>query len=220
MILACINHKGGAGKTTVSQNLAVYFAHGGNKVCIIDTDESENSLVWYEERSEDLPMVNVHSHTRHTTLKKYIHQLYNQEGYDVIIIDGRPTLAPITEETIKHSHLIVIPTRPDSKSDIISTEQLANKIKEVEEMENKPISAFFLINQTRSNLTIQKEFHEGLKQHSEVYNIPVLNTKWKLRTVFGKANGESKGVIEMNDREAKQEVKQLADEIQTIFNAL
>lgn len=220
MILSCINHKGGAGKTTVSQNLAVYFAHAKKKVCIIDTDESENSLIWYEERNVDLPAVHVHSHTRHTTLKKYIRQLYENDGYDIILIDGRPTLAPITEETIKCSHLVVIPTRPDSKSDIISTEQIANKINEIEESEERGIPAYFLINQGRSNLTIQKEFQEGLKHHSEVYKIPVLKTSWKLRTVYGKANGESKGVIEMGSKEAIKEVQALAKEIENIFKKL
>ena len=40
MIISCVSYKGGAGKTTVCQNLAVYFAHQGKSVCVIDADGS------------------------------------------------------------------------------------------------------------------------------------------------------------------------------------
>ena len=48
MKIGITNLKGGVGKTTLSINLAVCFAHMGYKVCIVDTDTNQNSMqmVW------------------------------------------------------------------------------------------------------------------------------------------------------------------------------
>ncbi len=51
MILSSISYKGGVGKSTISQNLAVLFAKQKYRVCIVDADESgsssETRIKWY-----------------------------------------------------------------------------------------------------------------------------------------------------------------------------
>ena len=58
MIIASISYKGGVGKSTVAQNLAVCFAHLNFKVVIVDTDTNQNSLSWYGARDSELPESN------------------------------------------------------------------------------------------------------------------------------------------------------------------
>ena len=45
------NSKGGSGKSTISINLASYFASQGKKVVIADFDPQSSSLDWLENRS-------------------------------------------------------------------------------------------------------------------------------------------------------------------------
>ena len=59
MKIGVSNLKGGVGKTTISQNLAVCFAQMGFKTCIVDTDENQNSLAWSGVRPAELPPITV-----------------------------------------------------------------------------------------------------------------------------------------------------------------
>ena len=52
------NPKGGGGKTTLSTNLAGYFANQGIKVCLLDLDKQQSSYGWLERRPEQLPEIN------------------------------------------------------------------------------------------------------------------------------------------------------------------
>jgi len=57
MSICITNLKSGVGKTTISINLALCFAHMGYRVCILDTDTNQSSLKWYGARDESLPDV-------------------------------------------------------------------------------------------------------------------------------------------------------------------
>ena len=53
MIISVTSLKGGVGKSTIAQNLAVCLAHNGVNVCIADADPAnENSGNWGNIRSE------------------------------------------------------------------------------------------------------------------------------------------------------------------------
>jgi len=45
-----INAKGGSGKTTISTNLASYFASNGYKVTLVDLDPQGSSTKWLSSR--------------------------------------------------------------------------------------------------------------------------------------------------------------------------
>ncbi len=51
------NPKGGAGKTTLSTNLAGYFANEGRKVTLCDLDRQQSALRWMAFRDPALPPV-------------------------------------------------------------------------------------------------------------------------------------------------------------------
>ncbi len=51
------NPKGGAGKTTLSTNLAGYFANEGKKVTLYDLDRQQSALRWMAFRDPALPAV-------------------------------------------------------------------------------------------------------------------------------------------------------------------
>ena len=59
MIISITSLKGGVGKSTISQNVAVCFAHMGYKVAIVDTDLNASSVHWSGMRGEDMPHITV-----------------------------------------------------------------------------------------------------------------------------------------------------------------
>ena len=52
-----INSKGGCGKTTVTTNLASYYAVAGTRVAIKDYDPQGSSLQWLKSRPAHLPRI-------------------------------------------------------------------------------------------------------------------------------------------------------------------
>ena len=72
MKIGITNLKGGVGKSTITQNLAVCFAHLDYKVVIVDTDTNQNSLSWYGARDSELPNINVVGVSESEALSKSI----------------------------------------------------------------------------------------------------------------------------------------------------
>ena len=110
MKIGVTNLKGGVGKTTISQNLAVGLAHIGYKVCIVDTDRNQNSLAWVGERSDDLPNLLAVGLTDSKSLNKMVDQL--DKDHDFIVIDGTPSLSEMSTRIILASDLLLIPILP------------------------------------------------------------------------------------------------------------
>ena len=54
--IVVINPKGGCGKTTISTNLASYFASKGPIPAIMDCDQQGSTMSWIERRPADLPV--------------------------------------------------------------------------------------------------------------------------------------------------------------------
>ncbi len=220
MILASINHKGGTGKTVIAQNLAVCYANTGAKVCIVDADTSQNSMRWFDARGDQEPRIPVFSNPNHRTIRRTVEDLYNNEGYDTIIIDSPPSLEKIAGEIISLSHIVLIPISPTGGNDIWSTEQIAEEIDRLSEEKGQRIPSRFIINRLQPNLKVHQMFLEALREHSRVYNIGILETMLHLRTAYGMANLYGQGVYEQDDPKAAAEMVNLANEIQQIFEKL
>jgi len=51
------NPKGGSGKTTISTNLAGYFANRGKHVVLSDMDRQKSATAWLNRRDVSLPLI-------------------------------------------------------------------------------------------------------------------------------------------------------------------
>ena len=205
MRIGITNLKGGVGKTTVSQNLAVCFAHMGFKTCIVDTDENQNSLVWSGVRSSDFPDIMVVGVIDINALPKTVDKLHRD--YDIVIIDGTPSLSEMATGIIVSSDILIIPILP-SAHDYRAMAPFFKRYQQATALKGE-IPAYFLINQYSSNGNIYKRMKEVI----EGFKIGVLKSVLAKRVAYLETAVDGKGVYESNDMKAKEEMVNLTREV-------
>ncbi len=206
MRIGITNLKGGVGKSTITQNLAVCLAHMGYRVVIVDTDTNQNSLSWYGAREKDLPDLTVVGVTDSQALSKTIDNLH--KDYDIVLIDGTPNLSQMVTRIILSSDLLLIPIRPGAQ-DFRTMEEFITRYNEAKEFRGE-IPAFFLLNE----FSPQKKVHEGISGMIESsFDIELLQTKVNSRVAYTEASISGKGVYEYSDAKAKNEMVRLTKEV-------
>jgi chromosome partitioning protein len=212
MILSITSLKGGVGKSTIAQNLGVCFAHSKYKVCIVDVDTNQSAQRWSGLRNEELPAVPVFALTDGIELAKNIKHL--AQNYEILIIDGTPSLTKVTSKIVLLADLLIIPILP-SGLDIWATEQFIERYRDAEVQKGENIPAYFLLNQFQST-NLSNEIKDVLEQT----DIPVLKTNLKNRVAFREAVIKGLGVFEYKDEKAKSEIVELFKEITSIIKKL
>jgi chromosome partitioning protein len=211
MIISVTSLKGGVGKSTITQNLAVCFAHSGYKVCIADADANQSALRWSSLRDEEnLPLIPAFG-TPEKTLSSNIKRL--NDDYEIVLVDGTPSLDRVTSKIILLADLVLVPILP-SGLDIWATEQFLERLADAREQKESAIPAYFLLNQFQSNLNLNKEFREVLNDTG----IPVLDSVLRTRVAYREAVIKGLGVYEFKDEKAKSEFIELYNEIVAIVS--
>ncbi len=129
-VISILNHKGGVGKSTISTNLAGYFANQGKKVLIGDFDVQQSSYNWLEHRPEGLPKI-------------YAWQINNgaisteEKDIDIVIIDSPAGIrAGSLQKLVSMSDKVIVPLKP-GYFDILSTESFLEEIVEIINSQSK-----------------------------------------------------------------------------------
>ncbi len=217
MILSLISYKGGVGKSTLSQNLAVLFAHQKHKVCIVDADTSNVTVKWSGIRmdEEKSPTIQVVSMTDTKAIIGTIKELY--KNYDIILIDSPPSYQPISAKIMLISHLILFPIKPTGRSELWTATDILDRYQETQQLKEERTPAYFVINDYDPRPSFHKSFVEVLNDLGEDYGVPTLKTYVHHRTVFGEANSKGTGVIEESNPKAKATLVKLGKEIMDLI---
>jgi chromosome partitioning protein len=215
MIVSVTSLKGGVGKSTIAQNLAVCFAHSGYKTCIADADTNQSSVRWSGLRDEGLPGILVNGLPDGRELAKNVKVL--NDTFDIIVIDGTPSLSATTSKILLLADILLIPVLP-SALDLWATQQFIERYRDAKEQREQNIPAYFVLNQHDERTTLGKEIRDALDAFKED-GIGVLETSIKNRASYKKAVMEGLGVYEYTDAKAKEEIVALANEIQTLISA-
>lgn len=212
MIISVTSLKGGVGKSTISQNLAVCFAHMGYKTAIVDTDTNASSMHWSGLREEGLPEITVLGLTDSEALRKNIKRIHND--YDVIIIDGTPSISKLVSTILVLGDIILIPIRP-SGFDIWATEKFLESYEQAKALRDD-MQAYFVINEYNPRANLNNEIKDALKE----LEIDTLNTTFRTRIAYGEASVMGIGAYEYRDEKAKKEATNLANEVLNILKNL
>jgi len=106
--LAVVAQKGGTGKTTLALNLAALAASDGLRVALVDCDPQRSAASWWETReSDDITLIE-----RTASDLPMIQEAARADGYDLLVVDTRPSVEAETMQAIQSATVAVIPTRP------------------------------------------------------------------------------------------------------------
>ena len=219
MILSVTTTKGGAGKTTIAINLAVAFAHKGYDVCIIDADEGQHSaLDWSEYREEDL-----HIPVMKVATKSLIKEVRNNFStrFEVIIIDGRPTSGGSTNQAAMASDIALIPIK-QSSIDLEAFKKYLPKFKAVKDLKEDiggRVEGYVILNDLTPNSRSSRDIQEAVQDIiGRAGYVKLLESKLHHRVIYSDSLISGLGVVEEKDAKAKQEIENLATELEKIMS--
>lgn len=209
-VIVVANQKGGVGKSTIACNLAVNFAVRKKSVLLIDTDTQESSISFRSIRqSDDIKSISMKTPTIHKDIGGF-------KNFDIVIIDAGGRDDAIFRSAILSAAygILIVPTLP-SVYDLWATEDTLRIIQDARVYQD--INAYILINQV-IKANIVRDTEESLAELIKKYNIKLLQTSIYSRVVYRNCIKEGKGVVEMFDKKAKEEMEQLTNEISNLTN--
>jgi len=203
-IIAIVGNKGGAGKTTLSVNLAAGISQQSS-IAVIDADPQGSSLQW---RAIAGDIVNFPVYAPTFSLKQQS-QSYAKKT-DFVLIDCPPSVkAPQTISVLEFADVAIIPVQP-SPIDLWATVHIEKAISEAKET-NPNLKAILVINQLESRTTLSKLVREVLDEIA----LPVADTAIRRRAIYRNSALEGKSVFNVGKRgaDAVEELNSLIQEV-------
>lgn len=169
--IVVINAKGGCGKSTVSTNLASFYASKGFQTVLYDFDEQGSSMRWLQTRPQTVPAI--HGVTAHRNAAKGVTRSWHMRlppETSRMIVDTPPGLkGPELANQLKGADYILIPVLP-SWLDICATADFLKELVVNLKVHKGNARLAIITNRARRNTTAFKELEEFLSH----LNIPVL----------------------------------------------
>ncbi|EBX4227528.1 peptide transporter [Salmonella enterica subsp. enterica serovar Senftenberg] len=207
-VIAVLNQKGGAGKTTIATHLARALQLAGSDVLLVDSDPQGSARDWAAVREDQpVPVVGIDRPTIERDLKSIAKK-------DFVVIDGAPQAADLAVSAIKAANFILIPVQP-SPYDIWATADLVELVKQRIEVTDGKLKAAFVVSRAIKGTKIGAEVTEALSG----YGLPVLESRITQRVSYPSTAAGGTTVIDAEPGgEAAREVQALANEIKQLLS--
>ncbi len=215
MIISVTNLKGGVGKSTLAQNLAVILAQKGYNLCVADTDvEQQTSMKWAGVRASlgegsiaDVPVFLINPDT-------ISDQILNKLGkkYDLVIIDGTPALTELTTRIVIMSDLVLTPILA-SATDVWALDTFLKRFEEAKitkEAMGGKVELRVVLNKYNDRVNLDREIGETIKE----MGVKLLDAKVSTRVAYKEATVQGLGVAELKDKNAQAEMAALVKELE------
>lgn len=214
-IIAIVNQKGGAGKTTTTMQLAGTIARRGYKVLVVDADPQGTATRWAASAEDNTPFpasvvgLSAASEKVHREVRKFIND------YDFIIIDCPPAAdSPVPQSALLIADLALVPIIP-SPPDMWAAVGIKQVIENASTI-NETLQSRLVLNQTQPKTTLAQESSEILSE----FGIPLAKTTIQQRQVYRQSAVFGQTVHDLGQKAsaATREIETLADEVSTILD--
>lgn len=204
MIVAVVNQKGGAGKTTIALNLAAALAAEGARVLLIDADPQQTAQDWAAVRQTPptFQVVGLAKPVLHRDLPALA------ADYDHVVIDGAPRNYEVARSAIAAADVVLIPVQP-SGADFWASRETVNLGKESRSFKETQKSVF-VVSRKIGRTVLGRDIADALAE----FEIPILRAGTTQRVAYAEALTAGTTVIE------NQPNGPAADEIRAVLAEL
>ena len=185
--------KGGAGKTSLSRNLAVAAAADGENVLCVDLDPQGSLRSWWQARLDENPAM-LEADPAPAALRKTLQAA--AKVFDLAVIDTPPAAPVWLADAIGAANLVLIPVRP-SPDDLRAVGATISAVNAA-----KAPFAFVLSQAPRAKIT--EEAVRVLAQHGRVAPVKIAQ-----RVIYAETGASGAGVIETADVKAADEIRDI-----------
>ena len=190
-----LNAKGGCGKSTISTNLASYFATVmGKKVVLADYDPQESSLAWLEVRDDDRPLI--------TGIAAHKDPLRVPKDTDFVIMDA-PARVHDKELTqmMRKVETVLFPVLP-SPIDMRAAIKYMAEVQKNGRVARKEVKIGVVANRVRESTIIFSELYDFIKSMKLPYIATLRDTQNYIR-----AEERGLGIFEMAPSQVYQDLE-------------
>ena len=190
-----LNAKGGCGKSTISTNLASYFAYEmGKKVVLADYDPQESSLAWLEARDESWPHID--------GIAAYKDPVRVPKDTDYLIMDA-PARVHGKELTalMRKAETVLFPVLP-SPIDMRAAKKYMEELMQNGRVSRKEVKIGVIANRVRENTIIFAELYDFIKSMKLPYVATLRDTQNYIR-----AEERGIGIFEMAPSQVYQDLE-------------
>src|SRR2546425_9141922 len=155
-VMAVVNQKGGAGKTTLAMQLAGTLAQRGATVLVVDADAQGTATRWAASASDDAPFpaavigLSAAGRQVHREVAKFL------DAYTHIVVDCPPAVAsPIPQSALLIADLALVPVMP-SPPDLwsaVGIRQLVDRLRAI----NTRLQARLVLNELETRTLLDQD---------------------------------------------------------------
>ncbi len=190
--IAILNSKGGSGKTTISTNLASYYAEAGYNTVLIDYDSQGSSTHWASTRSDVQSLIHCIPAYRHPSRQTRSFQMKLPKNTQRVIID---TPAAVTHQQLvdiaNRSNIVLIPVLPSS-IDIHAVSGFIKQLYRINHIRRGETKLAVVASRVNSNTLI----YSALEQYLQNTDIPFIAKIRDTQNYIHSMN-EGKGLFEV-----------------------
>jgi len=202
--IVVINPKGGCGKTTLSTNLAAWYAMRGPVPAVMDCDPQGSCMTWIERRPTSLPPIHGIAAYKRTMQATRSWQLRVPNETTNLIVDSPASLAhEDLREVTRDASSILVPVLPSS-IDIHAASRCIADLLLVAKVDRRDKKLAVVANRTRKNT---KSF-EKLMRFLDSLGIPIIAVLRDSQN-FVHAAEEGLGICEMQPYKVKKDMAEL-----------
>jgi chromosome partitioning protein len=200
--------KGGTGKTTLATNVAVYLAKKGAEVMVLDTDKQGSASAWASMRSQDPVLPKVQCVAKFGDVLDTARDLATK--YSHIIIDAGGRDSRELRSAMLAASALFIPIKA-SQFDLWTMERM-NELVDQSRGFNRDLKAFAVVSMAPTNPRIG-ETDDAKKMLGDFEHLALAKTIVRERKAYRDAVQQGRGVLELDNEKAVEEIQALAEEI-------
>jgi chromosome partitioning protein len=199
-----INSKGGSGKTTITTNLASYYACSKIPTAIMDFDPQGSSMNWIRQRNPFAPRIHGANAAPQRGSRIRSVEMHVPADTRLLIIDA-PAGATglLLQEMVRRTDFIIVPVAP-SAIDIHATANFIKELLLAGRIRMRNIKLAVVANRVRSSMPV----YEPLERFLNSLSLPFL-TRISDSDVYLRAAETGVGVFEMDQAVAASERREL-----------